>query len=60
MSGRVAREGALYMFVDVAGYPNVFCSPKQIAGRRFERDQRVEVRVGFGARGVNAIGLRAV
>ena len=60
MSGRVARAGALFMFVDVAGYPNVFCSSKQVAGRKFERDQRVEVRIGFGARGVNAIGLRAV
>jgi Flp pilus assembly protein TadD len=58
MKGRTVYISPSYAFVRVAGYPDVFCPPGLIADLGLARDQRVEVTIGFSARGPQALELR--
>ena len=60
IAGRIAHVSPSFAFVKVAGYPDVYCGSKQVGYLALARDQRVEVRVGFSARGPQALELRIV
>jgi tetratricopeptide (TPR) repeat protein len=59
VAGRVAHVGPSFMFVKVAGYPDVYCASRRIGGQKFSSEQRVDVKIGFSARGATAVDLRA-
>jgi hypothetical protein len=58
MRGRVAYISPSYAFIRLAGYPDAFCRPKYYAGLELVREQTVEIKVGFSARGAAVLDLR--
>jgi hypothetical protein len=58
MRGRVAYISPSYAFIRLAGYPDAFCRSKHFTGLELVREQSVEIKVGFSARGPVALDLR--
>lgn len=58
LDGRLVAATGGYGFARVAGYADVFCPAKTLSSTGLRRDDRLQLRVGFTARGPVALQVR--